>query len=166
MCHFFAEQIFHHPRIRNLTYYMRMDTDSYIMRPLCYDPIDYIHRRNRVYAYNREGRDSGGVVWGMWNFVDQYARSHPEVEDRLRRNHWPWPSNRDRWIPEGINYTGEGFPAYSNNFEIVKLEAFQRPDVEQFIEELMKDPGRIYSLRWGTFMWIAIAHFFLTYVIR
>lgn len=128
---------------------MRMDTDSYIMKPLCYDPIDHVHRQKSVYAYNRAGRDVSDVVWGMWNFVDKYAREHPAVEAQLRRNKWPWPAGRDQWIPKGINYDGEGFPAYSNNFEIVKLEAFQRPDVVEFINEMMKDPRRIYGLRWG-----------------
>jgi len=40
------------------------------------------------------------------------------------------------------------YPAYVNNSEIVKLEAFERPDVVRFVES-MKHPGRIYSLRWG-----------------
>jgi len=156
MCRFFAEQIFHHPRIRNLTYYMRMDTDSFIMKPLCYDPIDHIHRRNRSYAYNRITPDEGYVVRGMWNFIDRYAWSHPGVEDQLRRNKWPWPPGREKWILNGIKYDGVGIPAYSNNFEIVKLKAFQRRDVVQFIKEIMLDPGHIYNLRWGKFQhWIA-----------
>lgn len=130
---------------------MRMDTDSYIMKPLCHDPIEHIHRRNRLYAYNQVGVDSANVVRGMWNFIDKYARSHPGVEEQLRQNKWKWPPGRDRWILDGINYDGVGVPAYANNFEIVKLEAFQRRDVEQFIEEIMRDPGRIYSLRWGKY---------------
>jgi len=149
MCRFFAEQIFHHPRIRNLTYYMRMDTDSFIMKPVCYDPIDHIHRRNRLYAYNRITPDEGYVVRGMWNFIDRYAWSHPGVEDQLRRNKWPWPPGREKWILNGVKYDGVGVPAYSNNFEIVKLKAFQRRDVAQFIKEIMLDPGHIYNLRWG-----------------
>ena len=151
MCRFYAEQIFHHPRIRNLTYYMRMDTDSFIMKPLCYDPIEHVHHRNRVYAYNRITPDEGYVVRGMWNFIDRYARSHPGVDDQLRRNKWPWPQGRDRWIADGIKYDGIGVPAYSNNFEIVRLKAFQRRDVVQFIREIMWDPGHIYSLRWGKY---------------
>ena len=149
MCRFYAEQIFHHPRLRNLTYYMRMDTDSFIMKPLCYDPIEHIHRRNRVYAYNRITPDAGYAVEEMWNFIDKYARSHPGVEDQLRRNKWPWPPDRDLWIEKGIKYDGIGVPAYSNNFEIVKLESFRRRDVVQFIKEIMRDPAHIYSLRWG-----------------
>jgi mannosyltransferase len=85
----------------------------------------------------------------MWNLIDRYARAHPEVEERLRHNKWPWPEGREDWMTKGITYDGMGVPAYSNNFEIVKIEAFQRPDVVGWIDEIMRDPDRIYSLRWG-----------------
>lgn len=133
---------------------MRLDTDSFITEPLCYDPIDLIHRHKRVYAYNRITPDEGYVVRGMWNLIDKYARDHPAVEARLTKNKWQWPEGRENWAQKGIVYDGVGVPAYSNNFEIVKLEAFQRPDVVAWSEEIMRDPDRIYSLRWGesTFM--------------
>lgn len=130
---------------------MRLDTDSFITKPLCYDPIHRIHRHNRVYAYNRITPDEGYVVRGMWNLIDRYAREHPDIEERLRHNKWPWPTGREDWIAKGITYDGVGVPAYSNNFEIVKIAAFQQPDIVAWTDEIMKDPDRIYSLRWGMF---------------
>lgn len=62
MCRFYAEQIFTHPRIRLLTYYMRLDTDSFILDPLCYDPIDKLHRSRKVYGYNNIFDDEPYVV--------------------------------------------------------------------------------------------------------
>ncbi|KAF8293598.1 nucleotide-diphospho-sugar transferase [Clavulina sp. PMI_390] len=149
MCRFYAQQIFFHPRISNLTYYMRLDTDSFITKPLCFDPIHRIHQHKKVYSFNRITPDEGYVVRGMWNLIDRYARDHPEVEARLAKNKWPWPEGREDWIQKGITYDGIGVPAYSNNFEIVKVEAFQRPDIVAWTDEIMKDPDRIYSLRWG-----------------
>ena len=128
---------------------MRLDTDSFITKPLCFDPIHRIHRKKRIYAYNRITPDEGYVVRGMWNLIDRYARAHPEVEQRLRRNKWPWPKGRKDWMIKGITFDGIGVPAYSNSFEIVKIKEFQRPDVVAWIDEIMKDPDRIYSLRWG-----------------
>ncbi|KAF8311368.1 nucleotide-diphospho-sugar transferase [Clavulina sp. PMI_390] len=152
MCHFFAQNIFYHPRITNLKYYMRLDTDSYILEPLCFDPIDRLRTTNRVYAWNERRDDAWWVTLGMWNFIDVYARRHPAVEQRLTKNAWPWPEGRDQWLKKEITYEGKGtigVPGYMNNFEVVKIEAFKRPDVVEFIDEIMKDPGRIYSLRWG-----------------
>lgn len=149
MCRFYAQQIFFHPRLSNLTYYMRLDTDSFIFNPFCYDPIHRMHQHRVSYTYNRITPDEGYVVRGMWNLIDSYARSHPEVEERLKHNMWPWPAGRETWAEKGITYDGIGVPAYSNNFEIVRIEAFQRKDIVEWTDEIMKDPDRIYSLRWG-----------------
>lgn len=86
----------------------------------------------------------------MWNFIDEYARAHAEVEERLRRNAWPWPEGRWTWAGSNETYNGVGVPSYYNNFEVVKIEAFQRPDVVAWIAAIMADPSHIYSLRWGT----------------
>ena len=42
------------------------------------------------------------------------------------------------------------FPMYYNNFEMVKLEAFGRPDIRAWLEEVMSVPERIYQYLWGT----------------
>ncbi|KAF8311369.1 nucleotide-diphospho-sugar transferase [Clavulina sp. PMI_390] len=152
MCHFFAQSIFNHPRITNLTYYMRLDTDSYILEPLCFDPIHRLHTTNRVYAWNHIKPDAWWVTIGMWNFMDAYVRLHPAIEERLAKNKWPWPEGREDWAEKGVKYAGKGtigVPGYLNNFEVVKLEAFKRPDVMDFVDEIMKNPRRVYSLRWG-----------------
>lgn len=150
MCHFYAEQIFKHPRIRDLTYYMRLDTDSFILDPLCYDPIDKVHYEGKIYAWNRIFWDEPYVTRGMWNFIDDYARAHPEVEERLAQNAWPWPAGREYWASHNITYDGLGVPSFYNNFEIVKLSAFLRPDVMAWLESIVVDPSHYYSLRWGT----------------
>ena len=43
MCAFFSAPIFTEPRLQNVTYYMRLDTDSLIKEPLCYDPSEVMH---------------------------------------------------------------------------------------------------------------------------
>ena len=118
MCAFFASQIFDHPRMKDVTYYMRLDTDSYIFNPTCYDPIDLFHSKNRTYGFNSREKDPDWVTVGLWDLVDDYARSHPDVESNLERNGWEWPSGRVHG-EMGKN----DFPTYYNNFEIVKLEA-------------------------------------------
>ncbi|TCD69015.1 hypothetical protein EIP91_009078 [Steccherinum ochraceum] len=144
MCNFFATQIFDHPRLRDVTYYMRLDTDSYIYKPVCYDPIDVMHTHNRTYGYRSSTMDPTWVVEGMWDLTDQYARSHLEVEEQLKSNGWHWPKEREQ------GKMGEDeYPTYYNNFEVVKLEAFRQPSVRRWLEELVKKPERFYKYRWG-----------------
>jgi mannosyltransferase len=146
MCGFFASKIFDLPRLANVTYYMRLDTDSYIFRPLCYDPVARFHERNLTYAYRSGTTDPEWVTHGMWALVDEYARANPDVDATMRMNKWWWPegSNRDH-----EKMLMADFPTYYNNFEIVKLEAFRRPDVRRWLDEVMSVPERVYKYRWG-----------------
>ncbi|KAF9507659.1 glycosyltransferase family 15 protein [Hydnum rufescens UP504] len=144
MCAFFAANIFSHPALEGYTYYLRLDTDSFIEAPLCYDPFEVMHVRKRIYGYRAVGPDAPDATLGMWEFVDGYARSHPDIEKRLQMNGWKWPDGRDT-----LQKGARGLLSYYNNFEIVKLEAFRRPDVHRWLNELMRDPKRVYKYRWG-----------------
>lgn len=144
MCAFYATHIFHHPRLQNVTYYMRLDTDSYIYKPLCYDPIDLMHSRNRSYGFRSRILDPVWVVEGLWDLTDSYARQHPQIERRMKDNGWEWPAVRKQ------GKMGEDeYPAYYNNFEVVKLDAFRQAEVRRWLEEVMKVPERVYKYRWG-----------------
>lgn len=158
MCGFFATQIFDHPRLRNITYYMRLDTDSYIFGPMCgssgssvtsapadiADPIARFHARNATYGYRSRTSDPDWVTHGLWALLDSFAETHTAVEFRLRSNDWRWPNERQKG-----KMGDQAFPTYYNNFEIVKLEAFRRPDVREWLAEVQRDPNNIYKYRWG-----------------
>lgn len=145
MCAFFATQIFAHPRLRDVTYYMRLDTDSYLLSPPCEDPFARMHSRNASYGFRATGSDPPWVIHGMWAFLSQYARAHPAVEAKLAENGWQWPSGRE----EAEGMSNAGFPGYQNNFEVVNLDAFRKPEVRAWMEEIVSDPERIFKYRWG-----------------
>ena len=145
MCAFYASEVFDHPRLKNVTYYMRLDTDSYIFRPLCYDPFEIFHQRKRSYGYRAVLTDPAEVVVGLWDLTDEYARGHPEIEERMQRNKFPWPNPRERGQMGNKHY-----PGFYNNFEIVRLDAFRTPEVRAWLNEVKRVPERIYKYRWGT----------------
>jgi mannosyltransferase len=142
MCSFFATEIFSHPRLRNVTYYMRMDTDSFFTAPLCYDPFEVMHIRRRSYGYLLIGADAPGFYEGLWEFVRNYAQTHTAVEQQSRANKWEWPDRDEK--PENLRFLG-----YYNNFEMVELDAFRRPDVKDWLDALEKYPEGIFKWRWG-----------------
>ncbi|OCB88682.1 nucleotide-diphospho-sugar transferase [Sanghuangporus baumii] len=144
MSNFFATQIFGHPRLRDVTYFMRLDTDSFIFKHLCYDPLEVFHAYNRSYGYRSRSSDPAWLTRGMWEYADDFVREHPEVEKNLGKNAWTWPTNR-----ESIKMKHEPFPSYYNNFEIVRLDAFRRPDVQEWLRGIDRDPQRIYKYRWS-----------------
>ena len=137
MIKFYLYDIFKHPRLKDVTYYMRMDTDSYIYSPVCYDPIKRMHEHNLTYAYRVLSMEDKEYIQGLADLIRDYSESHPDVHEMMRVN--------DFWLPDGKS----DLPQYYNNFEIVKLEAFRRPDVQEWHDEIMKRPERIYKWRWG-----------------
>jgi mannosyltransferase len=143
MCSFFATEIFYNPRLRDVTYYMRMDTDSLFTEPLCYDPFEAMHVRRRSYGYLSIGSDPQEYTEGMWPFVHKYTQAHVSVEQQLRTNNWEW-SHRDKNGDETLRFKG-----YDTNFEIVKLAAFRRPDVKEWLDALEDYPEGIFKWRWG-----------------
>jgi len=69
MCSFFATEIFSYPRLRDVTYYMRLDTDSLLTAPLCYGPFEVVHTRHRSYGYLATASDPPELSVGLWDFV-------------------------------------------------------------------------------------------------
>jgi len=147
MCAFYSYQIFELPRLRDVTYYMRLDSDSYINARSCFDPFERMHTRNLHYAYKQTGADPGFVIRGMWTLIDDYAREHPAMEVQLEQNQWHWPGSRNKeWFSEEKD---EPIGSYHNSFEVVRLDAFRRKDVKAWFDELQSVPERFYKYRWG-----------------
>ncbi|KAJ7508805.1 nucleotide-diphospho-sugar transferase [Mycena galericulata] len=147
MCAFYAYKILYHPRIKDLTYFLRLDDDSSILEPACFDPFEYMHVHNKSYAFRDQIPDVDWVTDGMWPFVSNYAQRHPSVERQLSANGWEWPPNRF-WHGDGYGH-GVFFPSYRTNFDLVKVPRFQTPEMTAFITELASDPLRFYWYRWG-----------------
>lgn len=156
MCAFFTAPIFNNPRLKDVTYYMRMDTDSLITEPLCYDPFEVMHIRQRSYGYLSVGSDSNQVTVGMWSLFTNYAFAHPAVAEQLRQNKWEWPHRNAEGEMVAMPIKG-----YHNNFEIVKLEAFRRADVTAWLNNLMSVPERAYKWRWGMLVFMEVSHLLL-----
>ncbi|KAJ7174931.1 nucleotide-diphospho-sugar transferase [Mycena filopes] len=146
VCAFFSYKIFNHPRIKDLTYYLRLDDDSHILRPACFDPFEYMHTYNKSYAFRHEDPDMGWVTEGMWPFVSNYAARHPAIEARLEQNAWEWPQGR--FWPNNFG-EAQNFRSYETNFDLVKVERWRTPEMMAFLDELASEPRRFYWYRWG-----------------
>ncbi|KAJ7651296.1 glycosyltransferase family 15 protein [Roridomyces roridus] len=149
MCSFYSHKIFSHPRIKDLTYYLRLDDDSSVLSPTCIDPFEYMHVHNKSYAYQHVSPDMGWVTDGLWPFISNYAKRHPSVEAQLARNDWEWPEGRT-WPGVESEYAwSENFPSYETNFDLVKVPRWRTPEMQEFLKELASEPRRFYFSRWG-----------------
>ncbi|RSH80171.1 hypothetical protein EHS25_007276 [Saitozyma podzolica] len=140
MCRLFGTRIFTHPRVRDLDFYMRMDTDSFFPEPLAYDPFALAFRHNLSYAARLQGTDGPHAVVGLWDCVAEFLQHHPDLQQRMESNSVSVPPE-----PRGSH----GFPGWYNNFEIVHLPSFQRLVVVSWLRNVEKHWRGFYQHRWG-----------------
>jgi mannosyltransferase len=122
-----------------------MDPSSLFTSPLlCNDPFDVMYTHQRLYGYLSTKSDLREYTAGLWPFVRNFSRTHSAVDRQLRANNWEWEDE----LPGGEGET-VGFRGYDTNFEIVKLDAFRRPDVKEWLEAISEYPEGIFKLGWG-----------------
>jgi len=130
MCHFFANEIFNLPEMSDCDYYMRLDTDSYILSPVRENLFDFMRSHSLVYGYIGEGKDARIYSEGFWRFAEKFAAG---------RNFKTY-KNLYSDIPERRYFY--------TNFEICDCGWFRRAPWTDFFAEIEKNGG-IYTTRWG-----------------
>lgn len=123
MCNFFAGDIFLNQSLQKYNYYLRLDTDSFLLRKIDRDLFIEMKVCGAVYGYIEEAiqYDNPKVIDGMWQCLREH---YPEIET----------------IPQG--------KMYYNNFEICDLDFFRSKPYQDFYN-LIKASGGIYIKRWG-----------------
>ena len=129
---------------------MHLDTDAYIYKPLCYDPIELFHNHNRSYAYNVRPTDPGWVPLGLWSLVDEYARAHSEIEENLKKNGWTWSDDLESG--GGLDTGSRDPPPDYSEFEIVNVKEWKkRREIRAWMEEIRRFPERLYKYGWSAY---------------
>ena len=131
MCHWFADDIFHHPVMQAHKYYIRLDTDSKLLAPIEYDLFAAAETKGWTYGYITEFNDQPSVADGLWPCVRKYLDAHPELVP-LRTLY--------KDIPE--------YRCYYTNFELCCMDWFRSEPWTSYFKAV-DEAGGIYSVRWG-----------------
>ncbi len=121
---------------------VRLDTDSYFPEPVTYDPFDLAFSRNLSYISRKEDRDDNSVTIGMWSFLEAYVKDRSELKEQLEVNGIDLPLTEKSREEIGV-------PLWYNNFEVVHIPSFQRPDVKNWLSHLDAYWRGFYQFRWG-----------------
>jgi alpha 1,2-mannosyltransferase len=119
MCRFFSGEMYLKKILLDYEYYLRLDTDSFILSKLQFDIFNFIKKKSGVYGYIEPAvqYDNPKVIKGLWKLFN-------------------YPLN----IPEG--------KMYYTNFEIGKLSFFRGEKYMSFYKKI-DNSGGIYINRWG-----------------
>ncbi|XP_064637567.1 uncharacterized protein LOC135493866 [Lineus longissimus] len=128
MCRFNAILIYKEPIFNHLEYYLRLDTDSEILRPIKYDIFKRMRDYRKVHGYIWMKYDGNRCVLGLWNATKTYVAENKIKAQFLDK----WPNGR----------------VYYNNFEVSRVDFWRSKEVQGYLDYIDK-LGGIYYLRWG-----------------
>ena len=75
MCRFFSGTMFNYPLLEPYDWFWRLDSDSFILRPITVDPFRRLLEGRHVYGYMALGREDEYLTTGLWEATRSYMRS-------------------------------------------------------------------------------------------
>jgi alpha 1,2-mannosyltransferase len=131
MCRFFSGKFHELEILSNYEYYLRLDTDSYILSELNYDIFEFAKQNDLIYGYCEPAVqiDNPKVVEGLKEFTKNFLMLN-ELKTYISIDS----------IPEG--------KMFYTNFELGKVNWFLNSDYIKFFKSI-DNSGNIYIKRWG-----------------
>lgn len=135
MCRFQSGLIYQHPELQQYDWYWRLDSDSYILSPLAYDPFEKMAAEGKEYAYmDIEDMDAERVTVDLWSTTKNFLESNnipmsDSLKNRLVNGEW------DR-------------SCYYTNFEISSFKMWRSEAYQNYFKHL-DSTGKFFSHRWG-----------------
>lgn len=140
MIRFWWRTVFHHPLVRQLDYFCRLDTDSFILSPIGYDIFRFMELNGKSYGYRALLNDAPEFTEGLFDFLADYRKRFGKTKN-FKKN--------AVWIPKAHDRDSHGPKLFFTNFEVVDVQRFIKDQgIMQFIEEVDATHA-IYLKRWG-----------------
>lgn len=147
MCRFFSGVMQNLPELAKFDYYIRMDHDSFFIKPKKLNLEECIKKYNFDYMYRSVFRDTVELKT-LWEFTQNYAKKNNLSLEGFKQL---------KLLDKNGNFNG--ISPYTN-FHVSKLSFWKREDVKKFLKAV-EDVDGIIKLRWddATIQSILIALF-------
>lgn len=146
MCRFWITKVWDHPALANYSTYMRMDTDSCFLKSIpAASPLPGLpgppNSTDIDFVYAPHLTDHPAFTTKqLLETTQQYLRD---------KNHTP--ANKAMWDSVfSFKARRKAMPCFYNNFEVVSIDFFRRPDVMAFQRRITEDaPHGVFTKKWG-----------------
>jgi alpha 1,2-mannosyltransferase len=115
-------------------WFMRIDTDSFILEDINYNVFEYMVNKKKIYGYIGELPEWPPVCKDIDFWIEEFIHKHNIPKTDFYN-----------FVVSNGTYS---FREVYNNFEITSKEYYNTPQVKFMIDEFNKS-GNIYRLRWG-----------------
>jgi len=146
MCQFFSGEIFQDKDLQNYEWIWRLDSDSYILNSINYDPFKFMEQNNKVYGYISEYmEDQPYVVEGLFESTKQFIE-----QNKIQPNK----------ILQHSLISGWNCEMFYTNFEIINTEFIKKSGYMKYYD-FLNSTNNIFYKRWGDapIRWLGINMF-------
>ena len=155
MCRFWAGLVWTLPSMSKYEYYWRLDSDSYLTKPIRIDPFLELRRRDCQYGFLSTLHDGPKVVYRMWHTYEVWLNQTKAIANSSARDATRNYMNGFALDP----HTGEfARLMYDNNFELGTFHLKRHPlyqDMFKFFDG--NPPYGFMRYRWGDAPWHTLA---------
>ncbi|KAI3631901.1 hypothetical protein MIR68_010063 [Amoeboaphelidium protococcarum] len=162
MIHLWFMDIFQTDRIKDLEYYWRLDTDSFIHNKVYADPFRFMKYKGIKYGYRDDNRrDNNFVTVGIPDAVDKWLDGHVLARNLSRQNDMELPAVDERegyWpLMMYTNFEIAHIPTFQNKAKNEKVQlqdgsimqtADRNKQIVEFADYIDRT-NRIFTHRWG-----------------
>lgn len=168
MCRFWVKTLFDQPFMQNVSYYFRLDTDSFLQE-MQQDPFQTMREGGLGYLGSVMYQDGPKLVDGLWETFLRFSSLsgiHPGGLAPLSNHHRDGHSDEDvRRMPLKravgvLRSRGYNLLYYYNNWEASRVDLWRTPVYAQLMDEIDK-AGGIFMRRWGDAPIRTLSLFFL-----
>lgn len=148
MCRWNSGLFPHHPALKDMQYYWRVEPNVHFFCHIDYDVFRYMADRNKTYGFTVNLYDAPESIPTLWPTVEQFLAS-PENKAAVH------PHSAMAWLTDSKhrpkhNEKANGYSTchFWSNFEIASLSFWRSPIYTRFFEHLDRAGGFFYE-RWG-----------------
>ncbi|KAK9808886.1 hypothetical protein WJX72_005791 [[Myrmecia] bisecta] len=146
---FWWAQVWQHPLVQHLDYFLRLDSDSFVLAPIEYDVFRYMHLNQLAYGYITESYDGPEWTVGLFDLVEATKSVSAEAQQHAAGN--------NLWLPPVDERDKHGPRMFYTNFEVVDVQRVLNDAQYMAFVATVDQTHNIYTRRWmdGPLRWHA-----------
>ncbi|KAL8684591.1 MAG: hypothetical protein Q9224_006251, partial [Gallowayella concinna] len=141
MCRWNSGMFYHHPALKDIRYYWRVEPKVHFFCDVDYDVFRYMHDHNKTYGFTINLYDDARTITTLWPETLRFAEAHPEYVLNESVNARAWLEDQERRPEKNRDANGYSTCHFWSNFEIARLDWFRSKEYNDFFEMMDRSGG-------------------------
>ncbi|KAL8702280.1 MAG: hypothetical protein Q9201_004488 [Fulgogasparrea decipioides] len=148
MCRWNSGLFYHHPALKDVRYYWRVEPNVHFFCDVDYDVFRYMDDHNKTYGFTINLYDAPETMPTLWPETLNFINAHPEYLKSNDSNARAWVEDKERRPEHNEKANGYSTCHFWSNFEIADMNFWRSKPYEDYFKHLDRAGGFFYE-RWG-----------------